>query len=244
MYLKNRVNIYTRDTPDYDASFGLGTRLEAAYLYGQGHDMAVNWTYTSRSKEKTLSVDIGDETFDVATTKLDSRMNLFNVEFGQHIDIASHLDMRIHGGFEYALLHSDPQVDVNILNGIQVDAGYMVRGYGPRLGFDLDYLAQNGFGVFLHSSIALLHSSASTSGKVTFTDARQQQHTFSEIGKEFITTAAYEMRGGLKYMHQFTYGDLTIRGGYQTHNFVNVRSRTHNLSWDGGFVGVSWLGFA
>lgn len=243
LYIKNRVNIYTQDTPDYNAHFGLGSRLEGAYLYGQGHDMAVNWTYSSRSKDQVKAITVEDTALTVDTT-LDSRINIFNVEMGQHIDIAKRVDMRVHGGLEYALLNSDPKINLNNILGLQVDAEYQVRGFGPRVGLDLDFNGENGFGLFLHSSLALLRASLTTSGTVSFTPPGGRELTFSELGKEHVTVAATEMRGGLKYTHQFNYGDLTIRGGYQAHNFNNARSRTSNLSWDGGFVGVSWLGFA
>lgn len=241
LYLRNQENILSGITHQgtgegYQADYGYGFRLEGSYHFGTGHDVNINWAHYSKTTSTTTF-------FTAASTEdFTSKLDVVNFELGQHMDVGEAWNMRVHGGLQYATMSND------ILLGGDVagDVGMKVRGFGPRVGMDSSYDFGNGFAIFANGAVAVLKSKLTERETVEASSVTALDNVFTDGLTRHMTTTATDARIGAMYTHAMAQGDMTIRAGYQVNNFINSNATTgvSDLSWDGWFVGLHWMGNA
>jgi len=230
LHIKNRENVLSTfflNGNTHDADYGSGFRLEGSYHWGTGNDFNVNWSHVSKTSQSTGVIAAG------VTDELDSKLDVVNLEVGQHIDVGENWNIRVHGGVQYARLRND--LDVDITDAVPVEE-MRVKGWGPRAGVDAQYDFGNGFGLFANGAVAILNAEQDTTLLV-------QLNNGITIDQN-LTVTSTDARIGAMYTHAMAQGDLTIRGGYQVNNFINADFGASDLSWDGWFVGLKWVGNA
>jgi len=213
LYLRTANNalsgVAAADTYNGDSDWGF--RLEGSYHFGTGNDLTVEWTWFDNSYGTS-----GNANYRTA------KYNVVNVEMGQHVDFGEMVDMRFHGGIQYA----DFQQEAGAASTSRED-----KGIGPRFGFDASYDFGNGFMFTGGSDVALLAAQSSINGTNTDNDT-----ILTNLGGNI----------GVAYMHAMAQGDLTLDVGYQV-NYV-LQSRTAagsgDISYDGLYFGAKWVGNA
>lgn len=237
LYLKNHENnmsmFLDNNLDGYDAPNGYGFRLEGSYHWGTGNDFNVNWSHYSKSEDANIDI------IDLPNEEFKSRLDVVNFELGQHLDVGENWDVRVHGGLQYASAKNEFDFTFNANND---DVEYKLRGFGPRVGVDVAYDFGNGFAAFGTGAVSVLHA------KGTFDDQ------FNQVTGSFnqqLTVTTTDKRLGVMYTHGMEQGDLTIRGGYQTQNFINGGQSfftgnigQRDLAWCGWFIGAKWVGNA
>ncbi len=244
LYLRNQENILSGEqhqttNEGFQADRGYGFRLEGSYHFGTGNDVNINWSHYS----KTTSQD--NFFVDNSTDELKSKMDVVNFELGQHIDVGEMWNLRVHGGLQYAKLHNQVRFDVNEgVANFEGDVTAKVRGFGPRVGMDSSYDFGNGFALFANGAVSILNAKYSEHVDLAIVQDGHHGINFTDGMTRHMTTTATDARIGAMYTHAMAQGDLTIRGGYQVNNFINANNGVSDLSWDGWFIGLKWVGNA
>lgn len=240
LHLTNHENVASNildvNNNGYEAESGSGFRLEGSYHWGTGNDFNINWTHFSKSDDQDMDGADGD------TERLESKLTVVNLEVGQHIDVGENWNIRVHGGVQYARVTNHFDQDIATANDAE---DWKVKGWGPRAGIDSHYDFGNGFGLFANAAVSILHAELESDFDNPATATFTQQATIT----------ATDMRVGAMYTHAMAQGDLSVRGGYQVNNFINAGANGNNaaflalagqrdLSFDGWFVGLKWVGNA
>ncbi len=216
---------------------GYGFRVEGSYHFGTGNDLNVNWSRFSKSQTGVFYPT-------AATDRFKAKLDVVNIELGQHIDVGEMWDIRAHMGLQHANVRN--VVDDNISDTTDGDHTWKVAGWGPRAGFDSMYDFGNGFGVFGNLGVSMLQAKA-TFDTETAADAREFHSVVTHV----------DTRLGVMYTHAMAQGDLMVHAGYQANNFINAGQNINDggalssntglekdLSFDGWFVGFKWVGNA
>jgi hypothetical protein len=229
LYLNTReatVNSTNLTVPT-SADWGWGFRIEGSYHFGTGNDFNVNWAHFKKTTTANLDFGQGDN---VVSLDWENGFDIVNFEFGQHVDFGERWDVRMHMGVQYARVNDEISLN-NAFGSIKVE------GWGPRAGARVAYDINNGFGVFGDASISVLTASND------FTPA-QGNGAAATVSRNALLTVS-ELDLGVKYSRTMEQGDLTLRVGWETHNFINAQGRvggTGNIGFDGIFFGAKWVG--
>jgi hypothetical protein len=227
--------------PGRSADWGWGFRIEGSYHFGTGNDFNVNWAHYDKTTTTAVTAADGIAVNNPGNVDFQSRFDIVNFEFAQHVDFGEMWDVRFHGGVQYANLRND----VTSANGVLV-AGVVstselkVSGWGPRAGADATYNFGNGFAVFGNSSVSVL----SASEDLSFANAAAVLPAGVTAGSRNSMVTATEMKLGAKYTHAMAQGDLTLGVAWEAHNFINANLGVANLAWDGVSFGLKWVGNA
>ncbi len=256
-------------SPDWNWGF----QLAAAYYFGTGNDVNINWTHFVHGYDETTTASsgvlLGDYISDALatgvatnqiTTRVDNDFNSVNFEFGQLVHFGEHVDTRFHGGLQWAQIdESLTQTGVNTGNTLANDTNVIdsdFDGIGPRFGADTAYNFGNGFSVFGNVAAGILVGSINTSQTETFTNAEGTVvgvgTSSSDTGNTVVPEA--EAKLGVRFTKALAQGDLSAEVGYMAVNYWDAQNITdyndvgdsneENFGYNGIFFGLKWMGNA
>ena len=245
------------------ASFGQnppyswGFFLEAAYHYGTGSDVNLNWYEINRKSSKSFEGGIY-RTYNAAQTVYDAgyvssnpNWNAVNLEFGQHVDFGENKSIRFHGGGQYVRLTNNTYTRVDGNDGQNdyfstVATNPTYNGFGPRVGADMAYDWGNGLGFYANSAVAVLAGTSKSTTSITNENYRAGNETFSTTNSSTVVVPEMDTKLGATYTYAMAQGDLTLDGGWMFVNYFNAHSNlpsdTHDFSLQGPFAGLKWVG--
>lgn len=270
--LVNDVPVYNTDFDGFAPDWNWGFRLQAAYMFGTGNDINVNWTHFVKDSNQTVSnSDAGSqlyglfisnvlatgEAIDNVETAVDNKFDSINFEFGQTVHFGEKVDTRFHAGLQYANIRQT--LSQTGWNGIDADATdyssteSKFNGIGPRAGLDSSYNFGNGMSVFGNFAGAILVGQLKYSATETFTDADGNAtgpslSSDSSASTSFVPEA--EARLGVAYSKPMAQGDLKVEAGYQVAEYWDALSTTTYgetedstaFNFQGVFLGLTWTG--
>lgn len=244
LYLKNSGHFYENfvaTNTDFDSEFALGVRVEGSYHFGTGNDLTVNWAHIKANSDGT---DPQGNFFDNAAAidfTQKSKMDLVNVEFGQHLDFGERFDIRIHAGVQFAKLEERYDTreafgNFNINDEVLTDK---VEAWGPRIGVDTSFLIADNFDFFTNVALAGL----SIHGDITVQDTLANAFSFgSGTFDNRKTELGADIAIGARYTYQMGSGDLSAKVAWEDHLFINAGAGDDTISWEGVTFGVKWVG--
>lgn len=269
--IATQSQVYNKNTP-----WGWGFQIEGSYHYNTGNDVDVNWYHLDRSKNGIFAIG-GGQTFNDAFGEIwgagssvsvngSSKWDAVNLEFGQHIDMGEFVNMRVHGGFEYAHIKSSLGLNGNLgagniapLTSVASTATNFIaigtaqstnttisyNGFGPRIGTDLGYGWNNGLAVYAKGAAAVLVGS----NKFTRTSSTAINGAGSVTGSSTTVNPELETKVGATYTYAMAQGDLSVDLGWMWINYFSVQQdgisgavRSSDFGLQGPFVGLKWVG--
>lgn len=261
------------DVGNFGNDWNWGFQLAAAYYFGTGNDVNLNWTHFVHGSDQTVTDADGllegnyiadtlvtGAVQDQVTTRVDNNFNSLNLEFGQLVHFGEKVDTRFHAGLQWAQVdQSLTQTGTNTANTVANDTNVIdsdFDGIGPRLGMDSSYNFGNGFSIFGNIAGALLIGSINSSSTETFTDADGTVTglltTNSDTGNTVVPEA--EVKLGARFTKALAQGDLTAEVGYEAVNYWDAQNITdyndvgnsdeNNFAYNGIFFGLKWMGNA
>jgi len=242
--------------PEYSFAFNIG----AGYDFAGGGNVNIDWTHLNTSTKSSVSApnadyflgpdyEIGPDGLLIrnANGKVEFGYDVINLDFGQRMDFGQHVEMRFFAGLSNANLReqiisnyagtvtpgnsspSNPRIDLGYFNTEQtVIADFF--GIGPRVGFDMAYNADNGFGVMGEGAIsALIGSSIAktqyTSNSQTYQDVYNNPTNYQTISDQNVIQVipAIDGKVGVNYNHTYKQGVLLTLGlGYEGAVYINA----------------------
>jgi len=225
-------------SPGYDWSW----RLYGGIHFTDSDDITLSWMRMNTSDSSSVN-PIGEaapiwlDTTDWDNVNARVTFNLNDVYgvWGHTVHFNNPWSVRFAGGLEYARLHSDLTVAGAVFNGEfhEFEAESHLKGFGPRVEFDMTYHLPYGFALFGNTNAALLVSRRNVSIAPTgvFTD------TFVGFDSNFTTrhivVPKLGMRLGLSYTTMFGQAggegscgsSLTLDAGWQAESYIHAIER-------------------
>jgi len=234
----------------YGAAFELGVRY--TFCKQGGNDINLNWVHLNTTSSASVRAPnanffLGPD-FEIGPTGLITReasgsanfkYDVVNLDVGQHISFGNHVSMRFFGGISGGFLRET--VSTNYTGSLAVAPGgnfYMqptnysnFSGAGPRVGLDLAYQMNSGFGFMGEAAgsalIGMLHSRFNID---SFSPALtaifgQTTNNFQSIIDENNTQVVpgVDARLGLTYKYTFNNNMiLNAQLGYTAAVYVNA----------------------
>jgi len=167
-----------------------------------------------------------------------------NFEFGQHADFGEFVDLRFHGGAQYARLktthnYSGFETATPTVLAATESASMTFNGFGPRAGFDMTYNWGNGFATYAKSAAALLVGSSKFSHDFRSVVLPADNASFN--GSRTRVVPELEGKLGATYSFAMAAGDLTLDAGYMWINYFNAH---HGINFNYGAFGVAESDFS
>ncbi|NKB46527.1 MAG: hypothetical protein GKR77_01950 [Legionellales bacterium] len=250
-----------------------GFELNTAYLFGEGKDVSLNWTYFSKTSKRnvqpldTLLTPIIDTRKNSLTNisdsaeQIKSKFSAVNLEFGQTAYWGSQVTTRLHAGLQSVSIkrarsHFDQVAQFGTENPVfassQLNYEQTFKGIGPRVGIDSAYAIGD-------SNLSLVGKGAITvlagTSKVRKNSTTLMQFTPSTPKNDiaFIETMpdqrtrtiapALEAKLGLQYDVPLATGTMMIEAGYQWVNYLQVMKAPVNAIPDSLDVSKKTLTF-
>lgn len=243
--------------------YSWGFFLEAAYHYGTGSDVNLNWYELNRKTSRTFTDSIvttytADLTYQPGYVSSNPNWNAVNLEFGQHVDFGENKSIRFHGGGQYVRLTNSTYTSIGQTGA---DAAYLVyntrtnptyNGFGPRVGTDMAYDWGNGLGFYANGAIAVLAGTAKSS---TYSNTTNPRTGVITVPHKIITSSTavvpeLDTKLGATYTYAMAQGDLTLDGGWMFVNYFSANNTTtngtsainSNVGFQGPYLGLTWMG--
>ncbi|GGI93340.1 Lpg1974 family pore-forming outer membrane protein [Legionella impletisoli] len=271
------VTVDITNEPD----FNWGFKLEASYFFLTGNDLTLNWYHlapqtTTTSVANVISPSLRELPWvnhhvpETIQFSIKPQWDAVNFEFGQHADFGPFKNIRFHGGLQYTEIDTDivrtgtVTVWTNVARTITETATYTVNhsleysGIGPRIGLDLAYDMEYGFGVYAKSAATTLWGRSKFSRTATDTvDAIERTGDFlsvvtsiSDSGSRTMLIPELELKIGLTYDCNLGAGNFGVDLGYMFVNYFHALrdSQRHNHVLDsdfgiqGPYLGLKWVG--
>jgi hypothetical protein len=248
--------------------WGWGTRVQGAYLFSTGNDVAINWSHYNRSTQRGLYAGQYAQLIDATTAisvpsnyqlLLDNKYDQVNLVMGQRIEFSPMTKARFYSGLQYAKVRVDMTNYYTTIAPIFLagDAASVnsytntdFQGVGPTFGIDYALDVAEGFSL-----------TANTAGSVLYGTSRYNFATVYGNGlvasslyhSRKIVTSSLEAKLGANYAFATTQGVLNVEGGYQAINYFNALQAlplttgtlaTSDFGLYGPYLGVKWLGNA
>ncbi|MFA6037497.1 MAG: Lpg1974 family pore-forming outer membrane protein [Legionellales bacterium] len=230
--------------------------------YEAGFDVALGYIFENSAQSIELlfrDINTGDTAADSiieqgkaidASSDLNYHLRAADVMLGQFIDIGENVQMRLAAGISYAELKQDQEthfVQTNNGNTAQIDGSSEFKGIGPRIGTDVRYGFNQGFGIVGSGSLAYylgeLNNSLTTAdhtGSSTVTDNPDNHAVMNfrgNIGIDYIYIFdnAQSSTAGIELGYLIDYYDNSI-------GTVNNASTTPGLADNQTTIALSFAG--
>lgn len=256
--------------PGYDT----GVRLGANYEIGSGKDIFADLATLKVKQSSSVSTEISnnlwgiwlhpnaiidDNDVDEASAAYDLDYMVFDLGMSKRFGLGKGLGARLKGGLRYAKINQTFDIDyvqhvtstLDRIADVHIDNKF--KGFGPRIGLDMDWDMGHGFGLFGSVTGSLLTGDfklgmqeidTTTSGSTT------TQVDITETSKHRMIPVV-DMRLGLGYIYPINEDMIfTASVGYEWQNWSNMVSarrfnddvdgqisstETNNLAFDGFF---------
>jgi hypothetical protein len=226
---------------DWDAKWDWGFKLEGSYHFNTGNDININWYYFSETTNSIFTFGVSPATFQ-SNNSIKTKWNAVNFEFGQHINLGEHKNIRVHGGLQYANITNTAFSD-NLGNfGLATGGKLEFNGIGPRTGADLSYDCGNNFEFYANAAAALLVSTSKFNLWNNITN-------LTTYASKNAVVPELEAKLGGKYHYAMEQGKLTVDAGWMVINYFNANhtfggflNGETDMSFNGPYVGFKWLG--
>ncbi|MCP0914773.1 MULTISPECIES: Lpg1974 family pore-forming outer membrane protein [Legionella] len=241
-----------------DPDWSWGFKLEAAYLFGTGNDLNLNWYHLGgKSTTTTFTTDsaLVFGSVDTNSVTIKPRWDAVNLEFGQHVDFGEFKNIRFHGGVQYARINTPvTSVTTSTAGGVVTavgNEGYTARytGFGPRVGADMSYDLGNGLAMYGNAATAVLAGTSKFSSASASTVVGLPTTTFSASGSRTAIVPEVEAKLGLMYTYAMAQGDLSLDVGYMWVNYFNAlqadsvfEAGDSDFGVQGPYIGLKWVG--
>lgn len=241
--------------------------IEGGFHFNCGNDITVSWLHYKNDKTQSYrssSLDIDPITFlyinfpfnGTATTSL--TFNRIDIEIGQQVDFGEMMDIRFHGGFEYAdfdftmTANETGITDTRFTNYKQKTAKF--NGFGPKIGMDLTYNVLDGLSVYGKSSVAALVWTTKSQNQQGFVDPTIPDLTTTFNGKQdnqIVPVIALNV--GFQYTWVIFQNVYSLDAGYMWSDYMAIarnldaetgRPTDANFYLQGPYIGIRWIGQA
>lgn len=257
---------------DISGHWNWGFQLEASYHFNTGNDATLTWYHLDTSKERLHlpSQSVALPGINIAFNglfTLDNKWDAVNGELGQFVDFSANKKMRFHGGFQYARIKINQnqlvtQTTTIVFPGAVpaietagIDFNMQYNGFGPRTGLDMNYVFNNGFGVYAKAAAAVLVGTAKyhENFSATSTTAFLPLIPPNTHGSRTAIVPELEAKLGANYMYSMAQGDLILDAGYMWFNYfkavsgvhtggANIIAATSDFGASGPYVGLKYIG--
>jgi len=179
---------------------------------------------------------------DFARAKLEIEHDIYDIEFGQNIDIGDHVALRVFEGLRFTNFDMtfSNRVTVVDLGGAGTSIFFFKNstnfdGLGPRIGFDGLWRLGEGYGIRGRFSTALLVGDVENHLDFTNDDVLNPPEVSGRQEREFreCIVANFNGRLAFEYRHTFYYhSELIFDIGYQNSKYFDMDNRFSILSGD------------
>lgn len=166
-----------------------------------------------------------------------SSFDVVTIQMAKSIYLKSHLDLRFHGGFEYAKLENNMDYTItSALTQSTVSRDYLLQfaGIGGVIGIDINYHLNDDLSIFINNNWQLISQ-----------NTRNTDHTViqgllnSEIVARFTNKGAllgaYSL-AGLHFKKSISNSVIQFEAGW-----FGLLFNKENLKWSGAGFGLKWL---
>lgn len=221
-------------------SWGGGFRIEGAYLFNKTNDFDVNWFEFSRQTNSPYSYVVpGSIAVRVAQRAvLGIKLDAINFELGQRFNFGENMNLRLYGGIQLA--HTDTSLSIDeltVANSKKILSG-TYTAYGPRVGADLAYNLQQGFGVFAKGAAGLLAGKNDTGGELSADQYQMVPELEAKLGVSYafvMPSSNFSVSLGYMWMEYIGLGEYFTDPTYGG-------SSSFDLSLQGPYLGFKWVG--
>lgn len=236
---------------DNESVWGWGFKLEGSYHFNTGNDLTLNWYHLhDNSDTRVFPVNYtplnglpntNDETY-----TLNPHWDAVNAEFGQHVDMNNVVNLRFHGGAQYARANVESSTIGEVTDGPRYSFGETNKfnGFGPRVGADVNIALGKGLGLYVDGAGAILAGTSKINQ--TFTTNITGLNLVALNGSTTAIVPALDAKLGFNYNVVLGQGNLLIDAGYMWVNYFNAITTTQLDSSDfgvqGPYFGVKWIG--
>lgn len=250
-------NIVIQDFHDNNQRWGWGFKLEASYHFNTGNDFNINWYHWRKTNNRNYSnifFELDDTLFGPldAFVQIKPEWDAANFEFGQIANFGDCKDIRFHAGVQYARVKHTFTADGDFSPGPAVTPAFFkthatdFNGFGPRVGMDLDYYFNNGFGIYGNFAAAILAGSSKFNSEFILPNL-----ILYNSGSKTTIVPELETKLGAKYTYAMAQGDLTLDAGWMWVDYIDVNhfvevfaltNKESNFALQGVYFGLNWLG--
>lgn len=179
---------------------------------------------------------------DGANGKVEFTLRSYDLEAAQHIDVGCHTSMRFFVGLSYHDLDKDTHytyverdTDTQGDDDVRVNrrSESMTKssefsGFGPRVGFDLSYAFNDGFGLVGHMSAAALVGEIDSKNRLAHVNNGETvAKSDVSIKSRCLVVPNLDLRLGVDYTHCFCSGTIVdAEVGYWTRSYFDAVNNT------------------
>lgn len=261
-----------------DSDYKFGFELNGSWHFATGNDLTIRWerahsqnsdsfvansdtTYIFTTGVNTTSTNIFQVLSvlenSVAKARFEYEFDAINAEFGQHIDVGNDMDMRVHGGLQYArvgytkLYHFDSGTEGDLVQQrVRADSDF--DGVGARVGADAYYHLGNGWNLVGHSAFSLLvgdiqvHNTGANDAGDPGTIRLKEEQNFHNTA---VVVPAALLKTGLSYATPCFDGNLSLEGGWRWQGYFNsidysqasFVATNEDFTLSGPYLGLSYV---
>lgn len=271
-----------------EVEYQFGFELDVSMHFATGNDLTVRWERSHNDHRDNFVAPLTDTSRVITNYGVDGSLffnsnkvvvpgdavssqyrynfDAVNAEFGQHIDVGDDMDLRLHGGLQYARIDftktlqyttaKGAQGSTNITNSLVTESDF--DGLGARMGLDADYYVGQGFGVVGRGAIGLIVGNIE-SQLLAYNDATGSGATLSGTGtavlkevinfeSENVVVPTALIKAGVNYGNDMFYGHVNFEAGwrwegyFQSIRFVpNVAAEVSSFTLAGPYLSVSYV---
>lgn len=236
-------------TGHFLSDYRWGFRIDAAYHYGKGKAVAIDWMHyraipDSSRRVTHIAHGLGAGT---AYRKFQADLDLVNATVAQQMVFSSDMDASLYGGLQYARMPgnrdeattSDQRTgDLPTFHEVYREKK-LTSGIGPLIGININYHLIRSFNIFVDGWISYLSTweSQSDYGLQTNLNLPPEQQNLTWGAPKLKThnvTMGFGGKAGASYTYGMKDGKLMVRAGWQATEFL--------CKWGGLFLGGTWSG--